>query len=69
MGFHFYVWCVSELKHNDPLTVVLEQAAHPSTGQEVKASILPPYETESDTGLSAPVVPAGTWERECLENR
>lgn len=44
-------------------TVVLEQAAQPTMGQEVKASILPPYETKNDTRLSALVILVGTWER------
>lgn len=38
-------------------TVVLEQVAWPTTGQEVKASILPLYETKNDTRLSALVIP------------
>lgn len=44
-------------------TVVLEQVAWPTTGQEVKASILPLYETKNDTRLSALVILVGTWER------
>lgn len=49
-----------ELEQDDPLTIVLEQAAQPTTGQEVKASILPTHGTQNGTRLSALVIPVVT---------
>lgn len=51
---------MSESEQDDPLTEELEQAAQPTTGQKVKASILPPYGTQNGTRLSALVIPVGS---------
>lgn len=32
--------------------------------QEVKSLLVPPFETQTGTGLFTPDVPVGTWERE-----